>query len=121
MKHAHKEISGGLAALLFFLAFASSCLAGPLRIGVLLPLSGDYAAYGKLVANGFQMAAEDLMDPAPEIVFEDTGTIDPKKIALAARVLLDVRKIDLGVVMLIDDAETIGPIFNAHKIPLLVL
>lgn len=44
-----------------------------LRIGLLLPLSGDYAALGQDIAGGAEMALFQVNDPDIDIVFFDTA------------------------------------------------
>ena len=70
-----------IAATLFLLKRpASEQRGGALRIGALLPLTGDAASYGEDCRHGIELAVENARKKQPrqiEIIFEDTKA-DPK-------------------------------------------
>ncbi len=73
---------------------------GRLKIGVLVPLSGDLAIFGKDLKAGMQMALEDLRVSDEDIVqrtdieYRDYGA-DPSKVSTLAKELISARKADI--------------------------
>lgn len=94
----------------------------PLKVGVILPLSGDLAALGEEVQKGIAVAvAEAAVDGKKiEIIYEDDG-FDPKRSVSAANKLLSVDKADVVLTMLVEEAQPIMPLFESAQVPLLVL
>jgi branched-chain amino acid transport system substrate-binding protein len=64
----------------------------PLRLGAVLPLSGDLAHYGVEIRNGIELAREDA-DDSIELYFED-APLTGARIISALEVLVARRKID---------------------------
>ena len=90
-----------------------------LRVGFLLPLSGDFEALGKDIAGGAEMALFQLQDPQIDIVFFDTeGGVKAEQAARQA-VASDV---DIVVGPLFTQAvQKARPIFAASSIPVIAL
>lgn len=68
--------------------------AGPIKIGILVPLSGPSSQGGEQMKNAFELAAEEInaaggVNGQPiELIFEDTGG-DPQKGVTAAKKLIE--------------------------------
>ncbi len=95
--------------ILFGLGFFSICNTinaseGKIKIGLLIPLTGDNKSLGQLLIKSTQMALEDIGSNKIEIYPRDTAS-DPKK-TLASAIQLK----DLGVQIII------GPIFYKNLI-----
>lgn len=78
------------------------------RIGVLLPLTGEYGMFGRNALRGIELALAEYagrfdVDPPPEIVVQDTGT-DPEQAVEAVRRLAKERV-----------AAIVGPIVMAAE------
>ena len=90
----------------------------PARVGVLLPLSGRYAAYGERSLKGIKLA---IGDDGPELVVRDTqGEVQ------IARAAVDDLVADASVVAVLGPlrskvAETIAPRAERAGLPMLVL
>ena len=90
-----------------------------LRIGFLLPLSGDFEALGRDIAGGAEMALFQLQDPEIDIVFFDTRGGKQAEKAARQAVASDV---DIVVGPLFTaSVQKARPIFAASSIPVLAL
>jgi ABC-type branched-subunit amino acid transport system substrate-binding protein len=82
----------------------------PLKIGVLLGLSGELAPLGQEIQKGLNLAADHINQTAKlELVFEDIGSLNPKQAASAAQKLLNVDHVQAVVCMIIEEAEPVIP------------
>jgi ABC-type branched-subunit amino acid transport system substrate-binding protein len=90
------------------------------KVGVILPLSGDYAPIGARVREGIELFSKHS-NPPFSIIIEDGGTMAPRRLLTTANKLLDVDKVSVLSVMIIDDAEPLAPIAERREIPLVVL
>ena len=90
-----------------------------LRVGFLLPLSGDFEALGRDIAGGAEMALFQLQDPQIDIVFFDTkGGEQAEQVARQAV----ASNVDIVVGPLFTTAvQKARPIFAASAIPVLAL
>jgi branched-chain amino acid transport system substrate-binding protein len=114
-------LHGMVLALFACFSCRQACLAEtPLRIGALLWLSGEYAQYGDQVRRGLELGNKAHGSPV-ELVFEDIGTLEGGRAVTAAHRLLQTEKIELGVVVGVDEAKPLGAIFSRKRVPLLVL
>lgn len=68
----------------------------PIKIGVILPLTGDWASWGQRIQQGLELSKEYLKHSI-EFEFEDEGVCEPKKGVQAARRLLSER-IDILII-----------------------
>lgn len=65
-----------------------------IKIGVLAPLTGDFAVFGEKIVRGFEMAKEDLdFESNVEIIYEDACF--PEDAVSATRKLINVDGIDI--------------------------
>jgi len=110
-------------ALLFLVEICFAQSKETVKVGALLSLSGDYAPLGAEIRKGIELALEERIAHGKNIkvTFEDIQTINQKAAVSAAKKLLHVDKIDIGIGMVADDAEALGPIFSVQKVPLLIL
>lgn len=89
----------------------------PLKLGVMAPLSGDFAGYGEQVKNGIEIALHDLNEEGinTEIIYEDACL--PKQAITAAKKLIaqDIKALigSYCVVGLVSSAQ----LFSKAKIP----
>ncbi len=91
----------------------------PIKIGVLLSLTGNFSTFGEDVKNGLELAKAELAEEGTivEFVYEDTGS-DAKKAVPAARKLIDIDKVpiiisgpgssvNLAVAPLMEESKTV--------------
>lgn len=81
------------------------------KIGVIVPLTGDMAFAGAEVRNGMLLAASELKDTKRnyELLFEDNA-LDLKRSVSAARKLLDVDKVDVVITLWPPTANVVAPL-----------
>jgi branched-chain amino acid transport system substrate-binding protein len=126
MKDTSKNISlvartlGILITAVLVLFNAASADAPKLTVGVILPLSGEYGPIGAKVREGIELFSKHSRPPF-SIIIEDGGTMEPRRLLSAANKLLDIDKVSVLSVMIIDDAEPLAPITERREIPLVVL
>ncbi len=93
-----------------------------IKIGVILPLSGELAALGEEVKRGIEIAADEYINYIPlKIIYEDDQSLVPAAAVSGAKKLLDIDKIDIGLTSVVEESKPITPLFVNKKIPLLVL
>ena len=94
-----------------------------LKIGVILPLTGDFAVLGEEVKRGIEVSVEEEKKNGRQfrVFFEDDQSLSPTATVNAARKLIDIDKVDVGLTMLVEESRPIAPIFSQAKIPLLVM
>ncbi|BBM88763.1 branched-chain amino acid transport system substrate-binding protein [Spirochaetota bacterium] len=104
-----------LAALMLLLG----CARSKMTIGVMVPLSGDAAAYGTSVQKGVQLAMETLNVKNVEVVFEDS-VCDPKQANNAATKLITIDNVVAIIGELCSSATlAAAPIAEANGVVLL--
>lgn len=93
----------------------------PIKVGVILPLTGDFAAIGEELQKGVDLAIAQLHSKGVEIsaVYED-DKFDPKEVVTAANKLITVDKVDFAVLFSVEEARPVVSIFNNSKVPLVV-
>ena len=89
-----------------------------IKIGAVLPLSGDLAIWGNSEKQGLLLAKEAL--PAElknnyELIFEDSANAN-KNIQHLAQKLISVDKVDAIITMFDPAANIVGPMASANKI-----
>jgi branched-chain amino acid transport system substrate-binding protein len=113
-----------LLFLLLTLLFTSSLFAEKetVKIGVLLPLSGDYAWLGEDIQRGFKLAQKESKPNNfnYELIFEDDGFV-PAKAVLAVNKLIKINKVDVVFCLWSNVANTIVPITEKEKKPLFAI
>lgn len=88
------------------------------KIGVMLPLSGDMASYGDATKRAIEMVKEDIKNTKNhyEFVLEDSGT-DTAKAATIIRKLVFTDKINAVMGYISSTAMVVAPIAEENKIP----
>ncbi len=113
--------------ILFFFAltliFETLCFAdtSPLRIGVVLPLSGKGAGVGVAIRNGMHMAYDKLPGSTRALLsmqFEDDGA-EPRQSVSAVQRLLNGKNIDLIVTAFSSTGNAVVPITERANMPLI--
>lgn len=94
----------------------------PIKIGVILPLTGDAAVYGTALKNGIELAREEISNDIQiklNLIYEDDQGQSVQAVS-ATRKLIDVDKVPaiIGGAMS-SAAEAIIPICNQAKVVLL--
>ncbi len=96
-----------------------------LKIGVILPLSGDAAFWGSNPKKGIELALSQLQSSggnfkAPTIIFED-DSCDPKRAVTAFKKLSQIDKVNLILGPACSSASlAVAPLAEKDKIPLFV-
>lgn len=90
-----------------------------LKVGVIAPLSGGVATWGKSVRTAIELANEEGKF-TKEIWFEDEATCEPTKAVTAYHHLKDVKKIDLLLVSCLGGARAIAPLAQKDNIPMII-
>jgi len=93
-----------------------------LKIGVIIPLSGQFAVIGQELQNGVELAAGQLKEKGANIsfVYED-DKFDLKEVVTVANKLINIDKVDMAVLFSVEEARPVAPIFDNNKIPLVVM
>jgi branched-chain amino acid transport system substrate-binding protein len=89
----------------------------PIKIGVILPLSGDLSFIGEPAKYGAEMALENFKDTKHkyELVFED-DQFDGKKAVTAAQKLISVDKVNVLVTFGSSGGNSVKPLAETNKI-----
>ncbi len=92
------------------------------KMGVIIPMTGDYAAIGEELQRGIELGVDRLNSQGVNItaVYTDDG-FDPKNAVSAANKLISVDKADFVVLFSVEEARPVISIFDKAKIPLVVL
>lgn len=119
---------------LAFGAVAASLLGGapafadpePVRVGVLLPLSGTFTEYGKQIQNGIQVYLKQHGDVAGgrkiELIYKDDGGIAPEKAKKAAQELIVRDHVDvLAGFAFTASAMAVAPLAKEAGKPMIVM
>jgi branched-chain amino acid transport system substrate-binding protein len=94
----------------------------PLKIGAILPLSGEFAEMGQEIRRGIELAMDrHAAEINIHVDFQDMQSMNLKSAAAAAQKVLNLERASVGFCVFMDDAEVVGPIFNKAGVPLLVL
>jgi ABC-type branched-subunit amino acid transport system substrate-binding protein len=92
--------------------------AGPLRIGLLLPLSGTSSALGNAMLESAEMALFDVPDSGLQLLPRDTGGAAKPAAAAASDVIAQGARIIIGP-LLAAEVGAVKPLAAAAKIPVL--
>ncbi len=94
-----------------------------LRVGVIIPLSGDAASIGDAFKNGMQVALESLYPEHRNLLhmsYEDDA-LNAAKAVTAAHKLISEQHVDVLVNISSGTAHAIAPIAESRKIPLIAI
>lgn len=98
----------------------------PFRVGCILYLTGDLAMQENAFREGLEIARDEILQAGGiggrplELIVEDTKN-DPKLGVNASQKFLSVDKIDAALLSSYQDAMSSGPLYEAAKIPAIVL
>jgi ABC-type branched-subunit amino acid transport system substrate-binding protein len=111
---------------LFLLGFLLFCdrpiSAEEIRVGALLPLTGDYAQYGQELLRGVQLGAEEGPPGDTIRIFaEDSGTMNTGTSSSAATKLVDINKVHALVVLGADDVNPLVGLGKRSGVPIISL
>lgn len=107
------------AVYLIFVPASVLSASDKLTIGIVLPFTGDYAAFAADMQHGMHAYLSEHGD-AVSAIFEDGGTLDPARCVGVAQKLIDQDKSELLLVLSADDALPVVPIINQRKVPLVI-
>lgn len=107
---------GGL--LLFFLQTGNA--QSDLKVGVIAPLSGGVAPMGEAFRKGFDLFAKEMPAAKVSFLFEDSR-YDGKASLSAFHKLSEVDKVDLIVVWGNTPSDTVAPIAEKSRFPVLAI
>ena len=95
----------------------------PLRVGVILPLTGDFSSFGTEVRRGVELGVDAAVKNGYHIdaIYEDAKSDFGAGPLSATHKVLTVDDADIGLTMVTEQAKPIIPVFDQHKIPLLVV
>ncbi len=112
-----------VSVLLVFLTFSSPGSAEPLKVGMILPLSGYTEAYGASVRNAITLLESELgKEQANRIQFIYEDSKYEGKTALSAfHKLTKINKIDLLYVWGTTPSVVLAPLAESSKIPMIAL
>ena len=92
------------ALILLALISANSAVAGPIKIGVIAPLTGPVASWGTDTQRALTLANESFGAGRFEFIFED-GQCLGKEAATAAQKLVSVDKVQFGMVVCTEEMQ----------------
>jgi branched-chain amino acid transport system substrate-binding protein len=123
MKTSLRAALGGVMAMAMAGAAAA---AEPLKIGLILPMSGPFAAYGKQIENGVRLYLKQNGDSFSgrkvELILKDDTGVAPEISKRAAQELVVKDKVDvLAGFGLTPSAFAIAPIATEAKKPMVVM
>ena len=95
---------------------------GTIKIGAILPLSGDYAAYGEASENAALMAIDDMdMTSTVQFIIEDDNGCTPAGGVTAAQKLLNIDNVNaIYGPMCSSEALSIRSLTEPKKIPMII-
>ncbi len=105
-----------LAAVIIVSGCVSQQSQQPIKIGAILPLTGQIADFGRFVKDGLEMARNDINDPNLEIIYEDNELCSTELSVREARKLIDVNKVSAIISMCAETALGIAPIAEDSKV-----
>jgi branched-chain amino acid transport system substrate-binding protein len=91
----------------------------PLKVGIIAPLSGAVAAWGRSVQSAIELANSESSKPA-ELFFEDEESCSNAKALTAFRALTSQKKIDLLIASCLGGARVIAPLAKAQSLPFII-
>jgi branched-chain amino acid transport system substrate-binding protein len=113
---------------LFFVLFALVYTSGLVhaqpsttRVGLIAPLSGEFASYGVGAAQAMELANDQTAGPKITLVKEDNRTCQSGDAITAFHKLVNVDKVDVVVTFCTAAAQGVLPLTIQRKIPLIQL
>lgn len=110
-----------LFLLLEALISTSSALATPDRVGVTVPMTGDYAAAGREIRRGMQLAAALPEAEGLQVLYEDDHSFQLKESVNAVNALLNLHKVSVILHTTGDTVSAVAPLWNRARVPGIVV
>ncbi len=111
-----------LAGLLFFALPTFAEEPPPLKIGILVPLTGEISSWGTKALEGMKLAFKDAPSDRVRLYIEDGGSLASRELLGAARKLFNVDKVDILIgPASIDQTALIAPLSDKLRIPTFAL
>ena len=93
-----------------------------LKVGAILPLSGNFAIIGSAIRDGMLLAVEEFKHSSTiQVIFEDDQSFRSSAAANAASKLLNVDKVSVILNSVIGTAHPIAFLASAKKVPVLII
>jgi len=95
----------------------------PVKVGVIIPLTGDLASLGENSKNGVMLALQDLEKTNSkniEVFYED-DRFDPKTTVTAFNKLVEVDKVKAVICLASSPCAAVAPIAEERKVPLIAV
>ncbi len=92
-----------------------------IRVGAILPLSGDLAFIGGEMQKGMELALKEQPDAGIRIVYEDDQTFDLKSSVNAANKLINSDHAQVILNSAVNTTKALAPILTENKVPGIVV
>jgi branched-chain amino acid transport system substrate-binding protein len=120
------KFAGALACASVLLASSAARADEPVKIGIVAPMSGAFASYGKQVENGINAFMKDNGDSVSgrkvSVIYRDTGGASPEAAKRISQELISRDKVDvLGGYIFTQDALASASLATAGKKPMFVM
>lgn len=114
------------AGLSLLFSCASALANEPIKIGIVTPMTGAFASYGKQVENGISAFMKDQGDTVAgrkiSVIYRDTGGASPEAAKRISQELIARDNVDiLGGYIFTQDALASAPVATAAKKPMFVM
>lgn len=116
--------STAIALLISLLTmYCTSSVAEPAKLGVVLPLSGEYAFIGSGIRDGIDLAlAEDpTFSKELTLIYEDDQGLNRRATVTAVKKLIDVDRVNMLAVTAVNTVTSVAKLVNGAKLPTLVV
>lgn len=124
MKTSHILWALGLIVIIVIATFALTRDSGQekrLRVGAILPLSGELAYMGEQIEHGIELGKADFPNVPADFTIEDDKSLDNKTAVNVLGKLLSASKSDLVFNMTVTTTKALAPITAAQKTPLVIM
>jgi len=107
--------------IIFFATRTTHETSAAIRVGAIIPLSGELGYMGEAIERGMQLALEDNYDVAIELSIQDDKSLDSKGAVNGLNTLLAQGYDDVILDMAVNTTKSLSPIVESREIPLVVL
>ena len=87
-----------------------------IKIGGILPLSGQFAAIGTELRRGMELAASECTDCNLKLIFEDDQELNRVAAVKGVNKLVSIDKVDLVLIDVVNTEPALSPILNQRKV-----
>jgi len=98
----------------------------PVKVGVMLHLGGDYAAWGRAYLEGIELAQDEINSAGGingrklALITEDIR-FDSRMTASASKKLIEIDHVPVALISTFTEVMVAGPIFERARVPLVVI